>query len=301
MGQNFPPISGSAGGGAREVLTANRTYYINPSSGSDSNDGLSPGAGAFATIQKGVDTVTSLDLSIYDATIQLEDDTYSITDSDRVVLGPYVTGGGVAKLIGNPTTPTNVLLRAEAGFTLTHDSGESMIGVIGQSTWQIGDFAVSNLNSVSGTNLNVGIGIREKSFVQTVGDLVFNGSSASVDMQCIVVQQQSFFLCRDGHTCIFDSSPNTFQLGFVPVDASMVDFSFGAQSGDITFIAGNSFSTAFLFATDCSVLRTLGVTYTGTLSATNRYNANGNCSIQDAGNVPAGATTDTLANGSVRY
>ena len=304
MGQVFPPISGSAGGGTREVLAANRTYYVNPSSGNDSNDGLSPGAGAFATIQKAADTVTALDLSIYDATIQLEDDTYLITDADRVILGPYVTGGGLAKLVGNPTTPTNVLLRAEAGFTLTHTSNEAMVVVQGGANWGLGDFAVSNLNSVSATTINVGVLAKDSSQISLIGDLVFNGASATVTMQCLKAQNLSGITIPSPHVVTFDSDPggvNQFQIGTVASGLSTIDFLFGAGSGDITFAANNSFSFGFIVLRELSNARTLSVAYTGTLTASNRYDCQGNTSINDGGNVPAGTASDVLVNGAEVY
>jgi hypothetical protein len=87
----------------REVLTADRTYYV-ATTGSDSNDGLSSGS-PFATIQKAVDVVCSLDLSIYQATIQLADGTYTA----GAVLKQYV--GALAPIItGNTTTPANVVV-----------------------------------------------------------------------------------------------------------------------------------------------------------------------------------------------
>ncbi|CEG09481.1 hypothetical protein BN961_02907 [Afipia felis] len=91
---------------ARGALTANRTYYVR-TDGSDSNNGLAnTSGGAFATIQKAIDVVYSLDLSIYNVTIQLADGTYSGSVAFR---GPFI-GKGSVTLSGNATTPTNVVI-----------------------------------------------------------------------------------------------------------------------------------------------------------------------------------------------
>ena len=69
---------GSGGGGAgRELLTADRTYYV-ATTGSDANDGLTVG-NPFLTIQKAIDVGASLDAGIYQITIQIADGTYNIT------------------------------------------------------------------------------------------------------------------------------------------------------------------------------------------------------------------------------
>lgn len=95
-------VPGSSG---REVLTANRTYYVR-TDGSDSNDGLSDTAGgAFATIQKAIDVVASLDISIYDVTIQLADGTYT---TSNILKSPL--GSGLVIIEGNTTTPGNVII-----------------------------------------------------------------------------------------------------------------------------------------------------------------------------------------------
>jgi hypothetical protein len=93
-------------GGRRTLLTEATTWYVDGTSGSDSNDGLSSGAGAFATIQHAVDVVSGLyDFGPYQATISVADDTYT----DPTVLGNYV--GQLPPLIqGNTTTPANCVI-----------------------------------------------------------------------------------------------------------------------------------------------------------------------------------------------
>jgi hypothetical protein len=102
----------------REVLTANRTYYVR-TDGSDSNNGLANTAGgAFLTIQKAINTIAALDISTYDVTIQVGDGTYTGT---ATVNGPWV-GSGTVTLSGNLTTPSNVLLNS-AGSCIVVQSG----------------------------------------------------------------------------------------------------------------------------------------------------------------------------------
>jgi len=100
----FPNTSIASGGG-REQLNANRTYYVR-TDGSDSNNGLSnTSGGAFLTIQKAVDTVAALDLSIYDVTIQVGNGTYS---GSVAIATPFL--GGNVTLKGDTTTPSNVVI-----------------------------------------------------------------------------------------------------------------------------------------------------------------------------------------------
>ena len=94
-------------GGPREALTSNRTYYVR-TDGSDGNDGLSDTTGgAFATIQKAVDTTAALDLSIFDVTIQLGAGTYKLAST---VTCKSAVGAGAVTLQGDLTTPSNVVI-----------------------------------------------------------------------------------------------------------------------------------------------------------------------------------------------
>lgn len=91
----------------RERLTAARTYYVR-TDGNDNNTGLvNTAGGAFLTLQKAIDVVTgTLDLGIYNVTIQLADGTYTAATT----LKPYVSGGGRPTILGNTATPANVLI-----------------------------------------------------------------------------------------------------------------------------------------------------------------------------------------------
>lgn len=159
------PISG----GPREVLTANRSYYVR-TDGSDSNNGLAnTSGGAFLTIQKAVDTACALDLSIYNVTINVADGTYS----GGIALKPYL-GTGPITIVGNTSTPGNCLLKgtgsrisAESTFatyqmrgfeTQTVTSGNSIalsgIGILQLNNWRFGACAGSHLRIDNGARLN---------------------------------------------------------------------------------------------------------------------------------------------------
>jgi hypothetical protein len=90
----------------RQILAANRTYYVR-TDGSDSNTGLAnTSGGAFLTVQKALNAVASLDLATFDVTIQLADGTYT---GANTVSGPWL-GSGVVSVQGNTSTPANVVV-----------------------------------------------------------------------------------------------------------------------------------------------------------------------------------------------
>lgn len=112
-----------AGGGGREVLTTARTYYVR-TDGSDSNNGLTNSSGgAFLTIQRAIDVVCSLDMSIYQVTIQVGDGTYT----QALLLNQYI--GALPPLIqGNTTTPANVIISPTSGTCFSATTG---------ATWRV--------------------------------------------------------------------------------------------------------------------------------------------------------------------
>ena len=94
----------------REVLTANRTYYVR-TDGNDSNTGLvNNSGGAFLTIQKAVDVTSTLDVSTFTVTIQVADGTYVA----NLVTLKNAVGSGEVVIQGNSSTPDNVVI--DGGF-----------------------------------------------------------------------------------------------------------------------------------------------------------------------------------------
>lgn len=89
-------------------LTANRTYYVNSATGSDTNSGLTSGT-AFASIQKAVNVVSLVNLNGFTATISVADGTYAGFGSKPL------TGSGNVVITGNLAAPQNVQVNATSG------------------------------------------------------------------------------------------------------------------------------------------------------------------------------------------
>ncbi len=156
--------------GVREVLAANRNYFVRPD-GSNSNDGLSDTAGgAFLTVQKAADAVGALDLSTFNATVNVRAGTYA----ENVTYKPPV-GAGIVSFIGDETTPSNVVVQRFsrtatgpdliiAGFKLNHSTSQQVFCSAGSITARNNQYeATSNYNiyitggsmSFAGTNNKV--------------------------------------------------------------------------------------------------------------------------------------------------
>lgn len=101
---------------AREILVANRDYYVR-TDGSDSNNGLTNTAGgAFLTIQKAVNVVCALNNNGYAVTIHVGAGTYT----GSTTLRSYV-GSGHPTITGDTTTPSNVLISTTSSECFTTD------------------------------------------------------------------------------------------------------------------------------------------------------------------------------------
>lgn len=170
----------------REVLTANRTYYVR-TDGNNSNTGLvNTAGGAFLTIQKAVDVVSELDIKGKTITIQVGAGTYNENVTLKEIIG-YTTPG-VLNIVGDESTPSNVIINSTTrcfhavninsvwtikGFKLTSSS----IG-LGVYTAYL---QFKNIDFGACTNYHIGIGYAGK--LEAIGGYTISGSS-SMHISC---------------------------------------------------------------------------------------------------------------------
>lgn len=121
----------------REVLTADRTYYVR-TDGNNNNNGLTDSSGgAFLTIQKAVDVVSKLDINGYTVTIQVGNGTYTGAVNLKNVVGFEDIGNLIIQ--GDTTTPSNVVV----SVTGNHCFSTSNLRVI----WKIAGFKLTTTTS----------------------------------------------------------------------------------------------------------------------------------------------------------
>jgi hypothetical protein len=144
-------------GNLREVLTANRTYFVR-TDGNDSNTGLVNNAGgAFLTLTKAATLIhQTLDLNQHTVTVNVADGTY-ISTNTIFLDGPF-TGGGLVSFVGNTTTPNNVVVDGGAGYAVHLRDGTSITfnGFKFKST--LGNFDIATGASVYLQNYTIDAG-----------------------------------------------------------------------------------------------------------------------------------------------
>lgn len=129
----------------RERLSANRIYYVR-TDGSDGNNGLAnTSGGAFLTIQKAVNAVSALDISVYDVSIQVAVGTYTGVVQ---VSGPWV-GSGSVSIVGDTTTPSNVVISTTGNHAiLVRDGGRLRVRGVKLQTTTSGHGIVADTNGI---------------------------------------------------------------------------------------------------------------------------------------------------------
>jgi hypothetical protein len=124
-GGHFQMLSGGTGGG-KIMLTATRSVYVNPSTGSDTAyDGsqatVSTSHGPFQTITRALQEMTKYNLGGWSFVINLADGTYAINDTISM---PTPNGSGTVLLQGNHASPRNVhVANVNAGSCFFFASG----------------------------------------------------------------------------------------------------------------------------------------------------------------------------------
>jgi len=231
-------------GGAREAVTANRTYYVR-TDGSDSNDGLSnTSGGAFLTIQKAVDAVAGLDIAGFNVTIQIADGTYTGAVTLKNVVGFSAAGNLVIQ--GNNTNPANVLVNVSSAYAFLAD-GISTI-------WDIKDLKVQNSG---GYGMSARSGARVR-----FGNINFGACTGAAHIQTSgpgsTVTALSNYAVSGGGTAHFEV---TYGAQFV------------SPTFTVTITNTPSFSLAWAFLSVLGSAQVHGMTFSGSATGS-RYSIN---------------------------
>jgi hypothetical protein len=237
--------------GVRDVLAANRTYYVR-TDGNNSNDGLAnTSGGAFLTIQKAIDTAAGLDLSIYDVTIQVGNGTYT----GQVVCKSYV-GAGKITIIGDATTPLNVTISVtaptDAAIMATSVRGiYAFKGVkIATVTSGHGIHALGSTVEIDSVEFGLSAGGYAQIYAEAFSRLVATGNY-------LVSGNAGFHIFA--RTSYVDTVGRTVTLTGTP-----------------------AYSTAYAFVESAGVYQAYGMTFSGSATGS-RYNVNLNGTVYIAG------------------
>jgi len=227
-----------------DTLTENRTYYVR-ADGDDDNDGLTNDAeGAFLTIQHAVDIVSSLNIAGYQVTIQVGAGTYNEAVQLKNVFGfdavSAATGGDDLLLIGDETTPSNVVISTSTSNAITARGITTVWAVSGFKVEADAGYGVA---TASGSVLNIRdlefgacyyghIGAFARSNIYLANDFSISGD-AWVFIQC---EDQSYVSSGSGSTVTFldDITFSNFVqvsgLGMVRILSTYTTFDVGSYT-----------------------------------------------------------------------
>jgi len=256
-----------ATGGGREVLTANRTYYVR-TDGNDSNGGLTnSAASAFLTIQKAIDIVGTIDISIYNVTIQIIAGTYSAGIS---VIGPWV-GSGTVTIVGDTALASNVIISGTG--TIISAAAGAQISISGIQVTTSGDACLySTGNSritVSGSIIFVNAATRH-CWAESAAKIQFDTNYAIAGS----AGAYHYFVITGGAVACLSKT--------------------------ISISTSPAFPQVFAYADRIGVIEAHGSTYSGSVSSGKRYDAQSNAVVFTNGGGAAffpGASAGTTSTG----
>lgn len=233
------------GGGVREKLEADRTYYVDTALGSDGNDGLSTGS-AFATIMKGIDAAAALDSGQYDVTVQIAAGSYG----ENIYL-KTLPGSGTLRLIGDAAAPANVFINP-TGIAIRADNG--------------GKFQIQGVRTAS-TSINI--------YAETAARLALQDIEFAGGTVCVQSSNFSDVTITGAH----EISAN-YDTGFFTTSTGRL-ISSGAS---ITLTGSPGFAQAFVFMDALGGMLADGMSFAGTATG-RRYDINQNsvCNTQGGG------------------
>jgi hypothetical protein len=266
-GVNTFTISATVGGAAINT-TGTQSGTHTASTGNDSNNGLEQTrSGAFMTIQAAINAAAAINIGPWTVTIQLADGLYTVGGA---VNAPW-TGTGTVTLVGNTTTPANVLISTTSASCITV-SGGGRLTVSGMElrTTTSGSCLVAN----SFSTISIAAGLRFGAATggyHILSDGGFIGGNAAYTITGGAV---SHWIATTGGSLIY-------------------------ASVTVTITGTPNFSFAFAEARGGAYIGTVGITWSGAVSGTTKkHDVSLNAAINTFGSgvgyfpgTPAGTTT----------
>jgi len=233
--------------GLREILTANRTYYVR-TDGNDANSGLVNNAGgAFLTLQKAVDTAAALDCGIYGVTIAMAAGTYGA----GAVLKSHNSSTAIA-ITGDAATPSNVSISVAS----PHSGGVIVAnGILGP--WSLRGIKVATTTSGFGIYVN-------NNSVVGISDIEW-GTVASGYAHCAVTNSGMLTVTNGSGNYRISGGATSHWL--VYYGATLV-----ANGVAFTLTGSPNFASSFASIGDMAKLVVAGSTFSGAASGV-RYSA----------------------------
>ncbi|MDP1639563.1 MAG: DUF2793 domain-containing protein, partial [Hyphomicrobium sp.] len=271
---SFPHTS-LGGGGGREVLTANRTYYVrvSGSGGSDSNNGLTSGT-PFLTVQKALDVCATIDFNGKNVTIDVGAGTFS----GQIKPGVMVGQSTVASLTIAGAGSASTILTSSGAFAGTIEASGNGVRMTVQAV---------TIQNTNGSTQGVGLFALAGADIRLGSDVVF-GTSAGF---CGIWVADGAIVSPGANTLTF-SADMTYPFiasgnGRVKLDGA-------------TIALGTRTVTAVFLVEDQGGIAASSVTYTGTVTGS-KYDVvhNGTIDTSGAFNIPGSTSGTTRTGGQV--
>ncbi len=248
-------------GGWREMLVAPRTYFVDPDLGNDTQDGLTSGSGAFATVEHAVSLLQGLDSGGHDITLHLAHGTYTFAQAIRI--GSMLVGGGNLVVEGDIAAPEQVTL-----------AGTDTVFIIEEGSVIMRGLRVQN----SGTAAAVVVGA---------------WGSLAVD-QVVLGTAGGHFSVQGGQLAI--AGPCTIEGGAAYHLRLDMGARYAGNGQSVTVNNAPGFTEAFVICTDASIARFDGQSYSAGATG-KRYSVTSNGVIQTGGTPLPGDVAGSAQTG----
>jgi hypothetical protein len=218
-------------GNAREVLAADRTYYVNSSTGSDSNNGLTSGT-AFLTIGKALSTAALLDFAGFGITVSLSGSftevvTIPVCTGQTTAAKLIIDGNGSATLTsatasgGTVECPKNAQCTIQ-GLTVSNTGASSARGVSARGGHIIFGYGMTFGAVANGCQVFANAG----GFIECAGQTITVSGNATNFILCSFAGYVSFF-------CTIAFGTRTYTTTVSAADGGQVEIN-GTFTGTVT-------------------------------------------------------------------